>query len=161
MKLRDAVEAGDAVKLFDALDQQTRWAWMTIQKSHREAYDIVLSNYPEGPERTRELKRFSAGATVGSAGELFAVDSGRATLPGLKPRVQGRPQFTKTPGAGVATAKTPDGATLTFKLGDDGSWGYADLFADSQERVNRAVHDLEMARVNGADYERAAARATP
>ena len=43
-----AVNAGDGGALFDALDQETRWNWMTIQKFHREAYDIVLSNYPEG-----------------------------------------------------------------------------------------------------------------
>jgi hypothetical protein len=45
-RFRAAVTAGDGAALFDALDQPTRWAWMTIQKVHREAYDIVLSNYP-------------------------------------------------------------------------------------------------------------------
>jgi len=48
-----AVHAGDGAALFDALDQSARWDLMTIQKYHREAYDIVLSNYPEGPVRDR------------------------------------------------------------------------------------------------------------
>ena len=47
-RLTAAVNAGDGGALFDALDQETRWNWMSIQKFHREAYDIVLSNYPEG-----------------------------------------------------------------------------------------------------------------
>src|SRR4051812_33742619 len=50
-RLTTAVNAGDGGALFDALDQQTRWNWMSIQKFHREAYDIVLSNFPEGEIR--------------------------------------------------------------------------------------------------------------
>ena len=70
-----AVGAGDGTALFDALDLRTRWAWMTVQKSHREAYDIILSSYPEGPGRDRELRRFEHGATLGSARKLFAEDA--------------------------------------------------------------------------------------
>src|ERR1700755_445974 len=57
-----AVTAKDAPALFEALDQKSRWDWMTVQKSHREAYDIILSNYPEGPARDREVHRFERGA---------------------------------------------------------------------------------------------------
>jgi len=53
-RLAAAVTAGDGGALFDALDQETRWNWMSIQEFHREAYDIVLSNYPEGEIRARE-----------------------------------------------------------------------------------------------------------
>jgi hypothetical protein len=75
-RLCKAVTAGDPAALFEALDTQTRWDWMTVQKSHREAYDIILSNYPEGAERDRELRRFERGATLGSGRALFAEEAG-------------------------------------------------------------------------------------
>src|SRR5262245_54106478 len=69
-RLAAAVTAKDAGALFDALDQETRWSWMTVQRSHREAYDVVLSIFPEGPDRTRQLGRFEAGATSENARAL-------------------------------------------------------------------------------------------
>src|SRR6188508_1251231 len=77
----DAVKAGDGGALFDSLDQETRWNWMSIQKFHREAYDIVLSNFPEGPERERATKRFQPAATASSARELFKNDVAPTVLP--------------------------------------------------------------------------------
>ena len=79
-RLCKAVAAGDPADLFEALDTQTRWDWMTVQKSHREAYDIILSNYPEGAERDRELRRFERGATLGSGRALFAEEAGRPAV---------------------------------------------------------------------------------
>ena len=35
---------------------------MTVQRCQREAYDIVLSNFPEGADRESKLRRFEAGA---------------------------------------------------------------------------------------------------
>src|SRR5581483_7275656 len=84
-RFADAVRAGDGAALFDALDQDTRWAYMTIQKWHREAYDIVLSNYPEGPDREREGRRFEHWATASSARDLFKQELAPALLPTLQP----------------------------------------------------------------------------
>ena len=84
-RLTAAVKAGDAGALFDALDQETRWNWMSIQKFHREAYDIVLSNYPEGEIRERETRRFERAATAPSARDLFISDAAPALLEKLKP----------------------------------------------------------------------------
>ena len=58
-RLTAAVTSGNGGALFDVLDQETRWNWMSIQKFHREAYDIVLSNYPEGEVRERETRRLN------------------------------------------------------------------------------------------------------
>ena len=80
-RFADAVKAGDGGALFDSLDQETRWNWMSIQKFHREAYDIVLSNFPEGPERERATKRFEQAATASSARELFKNDAAPTLLP--------------------------------------------------------------------------------
>jgi hypothetical protein len=155
----DAVKKGDGAALFDALDQGTRWDLMTMQKAHREAYDIVLSNYPEGPEREREKRRYEPAATASSARELFRT----ATAPGLIPTMQG--QVTATahiqPGAsdGEADAVTESGAHLLFARGQNGGWGYAGLAKQTADDKNRAYHDLDVVRASAADYERAAARA--
>lgn len=158
-RLADAVNAGDGGRLFDALDQQTRWHWMSIQKFHREAYDIVLSNYPEGEIRERETRRFETAATAPSARDVFIKDAAPAILPMLRPLV--------LPGAPIEAGPTPDeaaavlasGARVEFKRGRNGDWGYAGLVKRAEEDKNRAYHDLEVVRASAADFERAAARA--
>ena len=158
-RLSEAVNAGDAGALFDALDQETRWNWMSIQKFHREAYDIVLSNYPEGEVRERETRRFERAATASSARDLFIADAAPGLLPMLKPLV--------LPGASIEAGATPDeaaavlasGARVPLRRGKNGGWGFAGLDRRAEEDKNRAYHDLELVRSSAADFERAAARA--
>jgi hypothetical protein len=154
-----AVTTGDGAALFDALDQQTRWAWMTIQKVHREAYDIVLSNYPEGPERERESRRFEGGATATSARELFHAEVAAGVLPRLAPLVAADARVEGPTPDGHAAAVLTSGARVPLARGEDGSWGFAGLAKDAEERKTRAVHDLDVVRASAADYERAATRA--
>ena len=177
-RLQQAVAAQDAAALFDALDQRSRWAFMTIQKSHREAYDIILSNYPEGPERERELRRFQRGAILGSARELFVEEMGRRVLAGFANPVPAASRFEVAAmpvaagsaagvdghgGAGTddtqVMAVLPDGKRLPFRRGPDGGWGLAIVADEAAERQNHALHDVDLVRVNAADYERAATRA--
>jgi hypothetical protein len=158
-RLAAAVNAGDGGALFDALDQDTRWNWMSIQKFHREAYDIVLSNYPEGEIRERETRRFEHAATAPSARDLFIEDAAPHLLPMLRPLVLS--------GAPIEPGATPDdaaavlasGARVELRRGKDGGWGYAGLAKRAEEDKNRAYHDLEAVRASAADFERAAARA--
>ncbi|HVV48440.1 MAG TPA: hypothetical protein VHO06_02170 [Polyangia bacterium] len=154
-----AVTARDGLALFDALDQKTRWDLMTIQKYHREAYDIVLSNYPEGPVRDREKARFERAATAASARELFRSDAAPALLPALVALAQGIPRVEPGPADGQATAVLENGQRVPFARGQDGGWGYAGLAKKTEDDTNRAYHDLEVVRASAADYERAAARA--
>jgi len=160
-RLGAAVNAGDGGALFDALDQQTRWNWMSIQKFHREAYDIVLSNYPEGEIRQRETRRFEHAATASSARDLFITDAAPNILPMLRPLVLGGA------GAPIEAGATPDeaaavlasGARVELRRGTDGGWGFSGLGRRAEEDKNRAYHDLETVRASAADFERAAARA--
>jgi hypothetical protein len=155
-----AIVQRDGAALFDALDQSSRWALMTVQKWHREAYDIVISNYPQGPERERELRRFEKGATASSARELFKTDVAPPLLPMLAPLVVA-PQETKIeiePPGDVAEVVLPSGGRVRFARGQNGGWGFAGLAPDAEARKTRAYHDLEQVRANAADYERAAAR---
>jgi hypothetical protein len=159
-KFSAAVKAQNGGALFDALDQQTRWDWMTIQKYHREAYDIVLSNYPEGVERERESHRFQGGATATSARELFSAEVAPRLLPTLVPLAQGGAKIEGDGSDGHATAVLASGARVPLARGEDGGWGYAGLARDAEELKTRSYHDLEVVRASAADYERAATRAT-
>jgi hypothetical protein len=157
-RLQGALAAGDPGALFDALDKRSRWAWMTVQKSHREAYDIILSNYPEGRERERELRRFERGATLGSARDQFVEEVGRAELGKLPSPLPNALRFDLAADGESGLAVLPSGRSLPFRRGPDGSWGYAGLADDAEERQRRALGDVDLVRVNAADYERAAAR---
>jgi hypothetical protein len=156
-----AVTARDGGALFDALDQPTRWAWMTTQKYHREAYDIVLSNYPEGPERERESHRFQGGATATSAREMFRAEAAPGVLPLLAPLVAADAKIDGTADApdGKAAAVLVSGVRVPLARGEDGSWGFAGLAQDAKDLETRSFHDLEVVRASAADYERAATRA--
>ena len=156
-----AVRSGDGGALFDAVDPATRWAWMMVQKWHREAYDIVLSNYPEGQARERELRRFQAGATATSGRELFRAETA-ATLPTLAVLAGAGPgadaSIVVDPAGDTATAVLA-GGKVPLRRGENGAWGFAGLAVQADEQKNRAYHDLEMVRASAADYERAASRA--
>lgn len=153
----EAVRTGDPVKVFDVLDKQTRWGWMTVQKRHREAYDIVLSTYPEGSVRDSALRRFERGATANSAKDLFADEVGRAAFPNLRVQADAPvARFETAADGGTAAAVTTTGDRVPFRRASDGGWGYGGFAADADDRQRRAIHDLEAVRTNAADYERAA-----
>jgi len=157
-RFSQAVRAGDGGALFDALDPATRWAWMSVQKWNREAYDIVLSNFPEGPARERELRRYQAGATATSARELFRGEVA-ATLPMLAPLIAADATIAVDPAGDTAAAVLVSGIRVPLRRGENGAWGFAGLGDQAQDRKTRAYHDLEGLRASAADYERAAARA--
>jgi hypothetical protein len=154
-----AVHAGDGAALFDALDQPARWDLMTIQKYHREAYDIVLSNYPEGPVRDREKGRFEHAATAPSARDLFRTDDAPMLLTSYAALAEGIPRIEPGPGEAEATAVLDNGQRVPFGRDGGGGWGFAGLDKRAEDDKNRAYHDLEVVRASAADYERAAARA--
>jgi len=158
-RLTAAVTANDGGALFDALDQATRWNWMSIQKFHREAYDIVLSNYPEGEVRERETRRFEHAATAPSARDLFVMDAAPTIMPMLRPLVLPGASVENGPTEDAAAAVLASGMRVELKRSGNGDWGYAGLGKRAEEDKNRAYHDLEVVRASAADFERAAARA--
>ena len=160
-RLCQAVAAGDPAALFEALDTQTRWDWMTVQKSHREAYDIILSNYPEGAERDRELRRFERGATLGSGRALFVEEAGRTALGDARLREACAPgaHLERGPDDHHAAIIAASGARAPLLLGPKDTWGYSALAEDAEDRRRRALADVDQIRLNAADYERAATRA--
>ena len=158
-RLTAAVTENDGGALFDALDQETRWNWMSIQKFHREAYDIVLSNFPEGEIRERETRRFEHAATAPSARDLFIADAAPTILPMLRPLVLSSAPIEPGATGDDAAAVLASGARVPLRRAKNGDWGYAGLAKRAEEDKNRAYNDLEVVRASAADFERAAARA--
>jgi hypothetical protein len=178
-RLNAAVASRDARQLYAALDLETRWSWMTVRRAHREAYDIVLSNVPEGPGRDQELRRFEAAALAENEAALFAevfpaarwdeLKRDLATGTALQPEgdalallplavaVTAAPA--KAPGKGESKPAAKAERALQFRRGPDGSWGFAGMAAEAEERKRRATADLDLVRTNAADLERAAIRA--
>ena len=162
-KLVGAVESRDAGLLFDALDMETHWCWMTIQRAHREAYDVVLSNFPEGAERELELKRFVDGATAENPRALFArvLPAATWTTLGAQVGTGGAAGGLRLVGDEQVEITGRGNAKMTFRRHRERrwGWGFAGLVDEGKALEKRALADLEVIRNNAADHERAAARA--
>lgn len=153
------VSNNDAETLFEGLDQHTRWSWMTIQKCHREAYDAVLSNFPDGPDKLQKLRYLEPAATAETPADIFATKMGARALAELKGRLPtGTPQFS-TVGA-EATLAALSGAALQFRL-VEGRWGYSGFAAEAEDQKRRAIADLELIKTSATDYERARTLGNP
>jgi hypothetical protein len=160
-RLAAAVAGHDSAMLWNALDQDTRWSWMTVQRAWRECYDITQSAVPEGPERTRLLARFEPGATSENAQTLFEKmltpkewKTTQALLTAAGAR-QPEPEPSGETSAIVTTA-----GTLSYHKAHNRfwGWGYSGLAARAELLKHTASGDLERMRTDAADYERAATR---
>jgi hypothetical protein len=157
-RLAQALEARDGLRLYDALDLDTRWSWMSIQRAQRESYDILLSNFPEGTERERQLRRCEAGALSESARSLFSRQLDPAVWKELAASLPAKPAGVT--GEARAEFVGADGRKLIFvrHAGRRGGWGFAGLAEEAEQIKRRALADLDVIRTSAADYERAATR---
>jgi len=160
-QLSAAVAARDSAMLWKALDQDTHWSWMTIQRAWRECYDITQSAVPEGPERSRLLARFEPGATSENAQTLFAkmlAPEEWATTQTLLAAAGSRlPEM--APSGETSEISTTAGALVYRKAHNRyWGWGFSGLAARAEQIKRTASADLERMRSDAADYERAATR---
>jgi hypothetical protein len=153
-----AVSTRDPGQLYVALDLETRWSLMSVRRAHREAYDIVLSNFPEGPAREQQLRRFEAGALAENEAALVAT---LAPTPRLDELAKDLPEAAAPAPTGerAAEVKGKSGKPLPLRQGEDGGWGFAGFQREADDWKKRATADLELVRTNAADLERAATRA--
>jgi hypothetical protein len=159
-RLVAAVTAKDAQQLWRALDLDTQWSWMTIQRAGRESYDITLSNVPEGPQRERLIKRFEAAATAEDAPTLFARQVTPELWTQLSSQVAAAGNREPQPvAADRAEIALPEGK-LVFRKNDHTSfgWGFSGLAESAELQKRTASTDLEALRTSAADYERTATR---
>jgi hypothetical protein len=160
-RLSAAVGARDGALLWNAVDQDTRWSWMTIQRAWREAYDITQSAVPEGAERVRLLARFEPGTTSENAQTLFAKMLSPEDWSSLRTLVDAA--GTRTPEAsppGESADIVTSAGTLVYRKAHDKhwGWGFSGLAARAEDIKRTAIADLERLRSDAADYERAATR---
>lgn len=154
-RLVEAVGNRDPAQLFDALDLNTRWSWMSIQRAERETYDILLSNFPEGPDRQRLIRRCETGALSENARALFV----RQLEPGIWDELAGLPRAGAPQVVSADRAELVAGARkLDYVRAGRRGWGYAGLAARAEDLKKRALADLEQVRASAADYERLATR---
>jgi hypothetical protein len=160
-RLAAAVAAHDSAKLWKALDQDTRWAWMAVVRTWREAYDITQSVVPEGPERARLLARFEPAATSENAQTLFSrmlePEEWRQTAALLAAAGAQKPELAPSGQTGeIATSA----GRLVFRKAPSPlwGWGYSGLAARAEQLRRTSSADLDRMRSNAADYERAATR---
>ena len=160
-RLVAAVAARDGTKLWNAVDQDTRWSWMTIQRAWRECYDITQSAVPEGPERTRLLARFEPGATSENAQMLFekmlTPEDWTTTQALLTAAGARQPELALS---GETVEIVTSAGSLGYRKAHNRFWGWGySGFAAHAEQLKRTAHgDLERMRTDAADYERAATR---
>jgi hypothetical protein len=160
-RLAAAVAARDPARLWDALDLDTQWSWMTALRAGRESYDITLSNLPEGQQRERMIRRFHLAATSENADALFARSLAADVWPALAAQLAAagdRPPVVNAAG-NEAEIVWPAGRLLFRKTSRPAfGWGFAGLAGEAEALKRAASADLEALRTNAADYERAAAR---
>jgi hypothetical protein len=160
-RLLSAVATHDSTRLWNALDQDTQWSWMSTQRAWRECYDITQSAVPEGTERARLLARFEPGATAENAKALFAAmlspDDWKLAETLVAAAGAAQPQL--DPSGESARIDTPKGS-LVYRKAHNRYWGWGFAgFADRAEQLKRtASADLDRMRTDAADYERAATR---
>ena len=160
-RLAAAVAARDPARLWDALDLDTQWSWMTVLRAGRESYDITLSNVPEGPQRDRMIRRFQPAATSEDAAHLFAKWLGAELWPSLAGQLAAAGDRAPVVNAAGTEAEILwPGGRLLFRKANRSTfgWGFAGLAAEAEALKRVASGDLEALRTNAADYERAAAR---
>jgi hypothetical protein len=158
-RLCQAVAARDPGGLFDALDIESRWSWMSVQRAQRESYDIVLSNFPEGLERERVLRRCEPGADSQDARDLFARQLDPGVWNELERTISAVGPSPALNVDGEQAEARGGGQALTYRKGPGhAGWGYAGFADAAEQSKRRALADLQLLRTSAADYERAASR---
>jgi hypothetical protein len=152
-----AIRAHDGELLYGALDLETRWSWMSIRRAQREAYDIVLSSFPEGPQRETQGRRFEAAALSENEAQLFASQMTEARWAELARGLPDHPRLEPV-GPDQVQLPTADGRRLVFKRGSNQRWGYAGFAQEAEQLKRKTAADLELVRASAADLEQAASR---
>jgi hypothetical protein len=130
-----------------------------VQRAQRESYDIVLSNYPDGPEREKALRRYEPGALSEDARELFEHQLDPAVWTELDRALSAVGPAPRLVLDGDRAEARAAGQSLVYRRGTGhAGWGYAGLADAAEQLKRRALADLNLLRTSAADYERAAMR---
>jgi hypothetical protein len=146
----EALEAGDAVRFFNMLDERSRFAMEATVKARAEARKLIEETYPPN-EQAAALAALGDAASVSSAAELFSRRCDAACLREFSDRV-GSPQREERSGDDVLVT-TVRGTTLHMHAGKDGYGIVWNTQALSDERA-QASRELGQIRDNAEVYRR-------
>ncbi len=119
---------------------------MTVQKWHREAYDIVISNYPRGRSASASCERFEKGATAPSARELFGTEMAPTMLPTLAPLATADPAGRAGRRRRQARSCSPAAGGCRSRAATTAAGDSRASPSDAEDDKNRAYHDLGQVR---------------
>lgn len=153
VRLARAISEGHLETAFAYLEDDARDACYTMQRSRKEARDLVAASFPE-PERTDVLARYKEEAEAGSGAALFAqIADKRGWTARLHKDLSGVARV-ETEGD-RATVVTARGTRYTFRRQRDGGFGLTMFTAELVTDGNRAARDLDVVRKAAEDYRRA------
>ena len=155
-RLARAVSEDHLETAFAYLEDDARDACYTVQRSRKEASELVASSSPE-PERTEVLARYKIEAEAGSGAALFArIAAQRGWTARLDKDLSGVARIESD--AARATVVTVRGTRYTFRRQRDGGFGLTMFTAELVTDGNRAARDLDVVRSAASDYRRSNAR---
>ena len=139
---------GDARRLFEFLDQESRWSMMTIYRDQRAICSTVRAQYPK-ERQARELQRCSLAERSSEVGEFFAayVWAHRLLAPLAKLDPQ---QAAKATGDRVELGAQGSRVTLCR---DAGVFAYCGLRTELEQLKVKTSRDLETVKENGAAFK--------
>jgi len=149
----DAVEARDAERLFDALDERERFALSGIVQARRQARQLIESEYPDADRAPALSALGDAGqVTVTTGAALFARRCDQDCVAGFAERV-GAP-ISQVQNGDEIEVTTVRGHTLHMHAGKTGQYGIVWNWPVLSEEVNQASRELAQIRENVAVYRR-------
>ena len=152
VRLARAVSEGQLETAFAYLEDDARDACYTVQRSRKEARDLVASSFPE-PERSEYLARYRDDAEAGSGSAVFAREAERRGWTArLKKDLSGIARIEAD--GDRATVVTARGTRYTFRRQKDGGFGLTMFTAELVTDGNRAARDLDVVRKASLDYRR-------
>lgn len=153
MRLARAVTEAKLETAFAYLEDDARDACYTVQRSRKEARELVAASFPE-PERSEVLARYREEAEVASGAALFALVAVRRGWDArLRKDLSGVVDVESD--GDRATVVTARGTRYSFRRQRDGGFGLTMFSAELVTDGNRAARDLDVVRKAAQDYARA------
>ena len=147
----DALEARDPARVFEALDERSRFAMAAIVKARVAARALILADYPAS-ERPKALSALGDAAEVETPVELFHKRCDATCMQRLADLV-GAPKSEVAAGAEVVVT-TVRGNTLHMHAGRNGRYGIVWNTQPLSDERAQASRELVQIRENAAVYRR-------
>jgi hypothetical protein len=147
----DALEAGDAERFFNLIDDRSRFAMQATVTIRREARQLIEATYP-ATEKAQALAGLGEAGAVKSAEELFRRRCDNACLHEFSELVGSPREETRSGDEVVVT--TVRGTILRMHAGKDGGYGLVWRTEQLSEERAQANRELGQIRDNAATYRR-------